>query len=215
MDKISQADLPVGAYVSCARNITSGNMVNGRYKMFGIVKDKQELTVIENGKMTSTFALRSAYPFGEVISLVGEATNTAVVTVEGQDYLGQPMKEEITLNSATAVEGKKAFKVITKMSVPAAATTVVKLKTTNKVGCEFQTVNLDFAIVNGAKNTAIKLVAFANTQTATSADTRGVFDLSTLSAGDEVELFATATQYCKKNGEVDVDGGYYGVRQYF
>ena len=43
---------------------------------------------------------------------------TGVVTVEGTNYAGEVITEAITANGTTAVEGAKAFKTITKVTLP-------------------------------------------------------------------------------------------------
>lgn len=47
--------------------------------------------------------------FGMNLQFVASGASTSTVTVTGRDYLGQPMKETVTLNGTTAVHGVKAF----------------------------------------------------------------------------------------------------------
>ena len=55
------------------------------------------------------------------VTLVGSSGANHVVTVTGKDEYGQPMSENLTANGATTVNGKKAFKEITKVNVAAGA----------------------------------------------------------------------------------------------
>src|SRR5215471_9666439 len=48
--------------------------------------------------------------YGRTLSVVASGANANVISLVGWDYLGQPIREDITLNGATPVNGKKAFK---------------------------------------------------------------------------------------------------------
>jgi hypothetical protein len=52
---------------------------------------------------------------------------TSAVTVRGRDYLNQKLSEQLTLNGATPVVGKKAFKVIEKIDFGLTAGTTVNV----------------------------------------------------------------------------------------
>jgi len=63
--------------------------------------------------------------FGRNLQYVASGAYTGVVTTTGRDYLGQPMTEAVTMNGATPVIGKKAFKYIDKIAwVTTAAVTI-------------------------------------------------------------------------------------------
>lgn len=73
-----------------------------------------------NGALASSGTVTLDVPRNVIVDAAGAAT--AVLTVTGTDVYGIPMSEAITLNGATAVSGKKAFKTITSVAASAAAT---------------------------------------------------------------------------------------------
>jgi len=73
-----------------------------------------------NGALASGGTVTLDVPRNVIVDAAGAAT--AVLTVTGTDVYGIPMSEAITLNGATAVAGKKAFKTITSIAASAAAT---------------------------------------------------------------------------------------------
>ena len=199
-------------YVPACTTIGSGNIFVGKAKNKFVKEAVQTITgvIAKDAKAYTGLPLVSTQPFGEVISLVSEATNTAKVTITGEDYLGQKMIEEITLNSDTAVSGKKAFKVIKSMTVAADAAKAVSLVTVCKCGLQFNAVSLDCAIKNGVVDSTAAITAGAYTQTATSADTRGVVSIAHASTGDVVEVVYNTTDFVNASGK----GGLFGVPHY-
>jgi hypothetical protein len=73
-----------------------------------------------NGALASGGTVTLDVPRNVIVDAAGAAT--AVLTVTGTDTYGIPMSEAITLNGATAVAGKKAFKTITSIAASIAAT---------------------------------------------------------------------------------------------
>lgn len=73
-----------------------------------------------NGALASGGTVTLDVPRNVIVDAAGAAT--AVLTVTGTDAYGIPMSEAITLNGATAVAGKKAFKTITRIAASIAAT---------------------------------------------------------------------------------------------
>jgi hypothetical protein len=69
---------------------------------------------------TSTFAgtysKDAMGEYGRAVSVVASGASTAVISVRGRDYLGQAMREDLTLNGTTPVLGKKTFKYIDSVS---------------------------------------------------------------------------------------------------
>lgn len=208
--------LVTSSYVPCARNITSGNLfVNiGHYHIPSVaVAASVDTSIVAASGTASTKCYESDLAYGEVVAVSGDSTSDARdVTIKGEDYLGNPMSETITLNKNTAVSGKKAFKRI--LSVTTTAGAAVALTTTAKVGLPFQTMALLKVVTNGANDSTATLAAFAQTQTATSNDPRGTVSLAHCSAGDEVEILFVVTEFCTKSNGVDVKGGLFGVKPY-
>lgn len=60
--------------------------------------------------------------YGRCLSATGTAGSDHVVTVIGKDYLGQGMRENITLSGTTVIFGNKAFKYVDNVDVATGAT---------------------------------------------------------------------------------------------
>lgn len=196
-------------YVAKCTTVGSGNIFVGKAKA-RFVKEADDSKVVQaaNAKESKDVFV-STMPFGEAISLVSSAGNTVAVTVEGKDYMGQKMVEEITLNGTTAVAGKKAFKLITKTSTAAAASADITMKTTGVVGLEFATIGKDNIAKNGVADSDITITVGSRTQTATSADPRGTVSLTSAAAGDVIDVVYNVTDYV-----ADGKGGLFGVPHY-
>jgi len=118
--------------------------------------------------------------WGRNITAVASSTNTRVMTVQGYDYLGQPMTEQITLTSGASVQGLKAFAWVTSISFASAAdTTTVDVGWGNKFGLPFAGNAMATEVKNGAvaanAGTFTAALANATAATATNADTRGTY----------------------------------------
>ncbi len=73
-------------------------------------------TVDENG--TTRYVLDTPRNVTITSSAAGDTTQTA--TVYGYDVYGQPMSEAIAFNGAATIQGKKAFKSVTRIAISAA-----------------------------------------------------------------------------------------------
>lgn len=77
-------------------------------------------------------------PFGRTLQFVASSTNTRAITVEGVDYMGQPIRETVTLTSATIVYSKKAYYKLNKLTFASASdTTTVNVGTANRFGVPY------------------------------------------------------------------------------
>lgn len=161
---------------------------------------------------TNPFVLDAKY--GRNIQVVASASDTAKVTVEGYDYLDQPVTEELTLNGTTAVLGVKAFKKICNIDVPAGTAATVTVKTGSKFGLPVRCTQVLATIESGVKGTVGTLVAPANTaQTATTTDPRGTLSftnydgkhLVVIGVADDSTFTISGKEY----------GGLQGIPHYF
>lgn len=115
--------------------------------------------------------------FGRNLTVVASGAATSNVTIEGFDYLGQPMKESFTLNGTTPVVGKKCFGDIARVVFGATAATTINVGTGTKLGIPYKalgTVMLN-ELVSDVAPTAGALLGGVNTQTLTSDDPRGSY----------------------------------------
>lgn len=196
-------------YVAKCTTVGSGNIFVGKAKNRFVKQADASFEILAEGATKDETIRVSDMPFGEAISVVSEATNTAVMTVEGKDYMGQKMIEQITLASATEVKGKKAFKIIERVSVAAANAKAVTASTKGVVGLEFCALGKDNIAKNGVADTTMAITVGVRTQSATSADTRGTLDISSAAAGDVIDVVYNVTDYV-----ADEKGGLFGVPHY-
>ena len=127
--------------------------------------------------LTSTSGMLDA-KFGRALTATASAGANHVVTVTGRDYLGQIMKENLTLNGTNAIAGKKAFKYVDQVDVAAgAASDTMDLGWGDVLGVPYAAEATLSATENGAA-TSPTFVAAVTTdpQTATTGDPRGSYD---------------------------------------
>lgn len=116
--------------------------------------------------------------FGRNVVVVGSGAATSIVRIVGKDYLGQPMKEALTLNGTTPVVGKKAFKWIDAVDYDATAAVTINVGTGNILGLPYKSLKLMSEMVDKVVPTAGTFVAapaVGTTASLTSADPRGTY----------------------------------------
>jgi hypothetical protein len=118
-----------------------------------------------------------AEPFGRTVSVVLSGAGTGTVTLRGFDYLGQPISENLALNGATAVAGKKAFKSFASLTVPTVGAATLNLGTDVGLGLPYKALRVQFETANGAMVAPGTLTApvLTDPQTATTGDPRGTY----------------------------------------
>jgi hypothetical protein len=149
--------------------------------------------------------------YGRAVQVVASGAATSTVTVIGRDYLGQPMRETLTLNGANAVLGLKAFKYIDKVSFGATAATTIDLGTRDALGLPYVVVKVDAEIKDNVSGTVGTLTApiFTDPQTATTGDPRGLYDPNgTLDGVAVFEIIAELSNFVNSSGR----GGLYGIQ---
>ncbi len=121
--------------------------------------------------------------WGRVLSLVLSAAGAVVVSIRGRDYLGQLMREDITTNGTTAVIGKKAFRYIDSITVPAVAGTI-SVGVANIFGLPYKLFAVDHESKNQhpSANVGTFVAGLQNgvASTATTADVRGTYAPTTV-----------------------------------
>jgi hypothetical protein len=148
--------------------------------------------------------------YGRNITVVASGAATSAVTVEGQDYLGQPMLETFTLAGAVPVAGKKAFWSVSKVTWGLTAGTTIDVGWGTLLGIPYRAVNTAMLneLMSGAPPTAGALVAGIATstvQTATTGDPRGTYAPNSAPDGTRSYVF---------DYYVDVVAGFYGNRHF-
>lgn len=136
--------------------------------------------------------------------------DTAVLTVTGVDEYNVAMKESLTLNGTTAVNGKKAFKKVTAIACDAAVANTAFIGTGDVLGLPMflpAAGNVVKELENGTAATAGTFVAGFRTaggHLVTSADVRGTYDPNSVCDGDKVFQIIVSLP----------DGGERGVTQF-
>jgi hypothetical protein len=140
--------------------------------------------VLNNG----TTALQLDCPRAVSVAQVTAGTARAF-TVSGYDYYGQAMSEQITSSPANTVNGKKAFYIITSVTVAGGGTTTaVTVGTTDILGIPVRVFNAAYIVSVKSNSTlaqdAVTFVAAATaTATTTTGDVRGTYVPATASDG--------------------------------
>ena len=89
-----------------AQSVAGGvTFVYGNPTATGLLKDNTD-------PVNTSFAEEFPYGpgFGRCLQIVASGAYTGTVSIYGRDYLGQPMRENLTGNGTNAVIGTKAFK---------------------------------------------------------------------------------------------------------
>jgi hypothetical protein len=152
-------------------------------------------------------------PYGRNLQVVLSGAGATTFTVDGYDYLGQTMSENFTLNGATPVLGKKAFKWIRQITYTSIAMTMnlgfgALLGLPYKAG---RVISEEFGGAVVATLGTLTAPILTVPQTATTGDPRGTFTpQSTLDGA--TSLSGTFEFY----NDVDANnvGGLHGVPQY-
>lgn len=151
------------------------------------------------------------------LSVTGTIATGTTVDIYGFDYLGQPMRETLTVGTGMAptVTGVKAFKKVTKLvNAGGANTGTATLGWTDKLGLPYVTIAVEREIednVVAATNGTLVAPSFA-TQTATTADPRGTYDPNgTLDGSAVFEADVVVTDY-ENSSNV---GGLHGQPHYY
>lgn len=117
--------------------------------------------------------------YGRNVTVVASGAATSTVTINGKDYLGQPMTEVLTLTGAVAVAGKKAFKHIDSVVNGVTAATTINLGYGNVLGLPYRLIQSDLETVDKAKpasaGTFVAGLASGTVQSGITGDPRGTY----------------------------------------
>ena len=144
--------------------------------------------------------------YGRNVTVVASGTATSNVTVVGYDYLGQAMKEQVTLTSGTPVVGKKAFADIVRVDFANTAGITINVGTGNLLGVPYKVLSTEIIgeLANDVKPTAGALVAGVTTQTLTSGDPRGTYAPNTVPNGTTAYRFTCIVDRSNLHGSAHV-----------
>lgn len=140
-------------------------------------------------------------------NIVVESTDAGDVTIVGFDYLNQPMVETLTCVIGD-IDGKKAFKRITRIEASAGLAGDIIIKAGQEFGLPVVGVEIIREVVDGVAGTEGTITAAdSNTPTATTGDPRGTFNPNVAPNGaKDIELTFVTTNR--------LTGGLYGQAHY-
>lgn len=179
----------------------------------GIVNAQSIATALTALALATTYSPNEATmgPWGRAVSIVLSGAGTPVIQVRGRDYLGQPMREDITGNGATPVNGKKAFKYIDSvMAATAVAATTINVGWLDIFGVPFCADALIQENVNDAvTGSAGTFTAAVKTDpaTATTGDPRGTYAPNAANASNGARTYRLLFHTDKNK--------LHGIRQYY
>ena len=144
--------------------------------------------------------------YGRNVTIVASGTATSTVTIVGYDYLGQPMKEQLTLTSGTAVPGKKAFADVVRVDFANTAGITINVGTGNLLGVPYKVLGTAIygELTSDATPTAGALVAGAATQAINSGDPRGTYAPNTVPNGTAYYRFTCTVDRNQLHGAAHV-----------
>lgn len=170
-------------------------------------------TAVDTTTFASTYAATNAImgPFGRIVTVVASGTATSAVVVYGRDYLNQKIRENFTLNGATPVTGKKAFKYIDRVTAAVTASRTINVGFGSGFGLPYKTVAVEREYVDNVVASAGTLTApiFTDPQTTTTGDPRGTYvPTTTPDSAKVIELDAQFSNYVNASG----NGGLHGIK---
>lgn len=179
----------------------------------GILNDQSIATVVDTTTFDAAYTAAKMGPFGRNVTVVASGAATSIVTVIGRDYLGQPMRETLTLNGTTPVTGLKAFKYVDRVTAAVTAATTIDLGWGTRMGLPYKTRAVereykdDVLVAAGTLNAPIT----TDPATATTGDPRGTYILTSTPDGTaiiEVDCVFSDALNTSNNG------GLHGIRHY-
>jgi len=153
-------------------------------------------------------------PWGRCLQVVLSGAGTGTITIDGWDYLGQPMSENIALNGATPVVGVKAFKYIRQVTWPTVGAVTMNLGNHDKLGLPYKCIKClseEFAGAIVSTLGVLVTASLTDPATATTTDTRGTYDpQSTLNGTSTL----TASFLFANDVNASNNGGLHGIAHF-
>jgi hypothetical protein len=124
----------------------------------------------------------------------GAGDTTQTLTITGTGIYGSPIVETIALNGVTVVNGKKAFKTITKIAVSALCAGNVSVGNSTALGLPYRLVDKSDLLstwFNGVVEATLPTTVLGDTATATATtgDNRGTLILNSALNGSAVYVY--------------------------
>lgn len=173
----------------------------------------QSIAAAGSLQASSLLASQTDAPFGRNLTYVASGAATSTVLVDGWDYLGQPMSEQVTLNGATPVVGLKCFKYIRQITWGVTAATTINVGPGSNVGLPYKAIKVWTEESNGAPASVGTLIAPVLTDPATvsTGEPRGAYTSTTAFDGSKV---ITATFAFANDVNAAGNGGFHGIAHF-
>lgn len=155
--------------------------------------------------------------YGRVVTVTLGASTTTTVTLNGYDYLGQPLSEDVAISASTTGTSKKAFKSFRSVNTIAAVT--LSLGWGPALGLPYKALRVQFETNNGVFAAAGTLTApvLTDPQTAITGDPRGTYTPTTTPngvLGTATGAWITAVFDCVNDVNAAGNGGLHGIQHY-
>jgi hypothetical protein len=167
-----------GALTGLVNAVTAAATVAGMPPVVGVansVAASQSITSGTPGLVNGALATAGVATMDVPRNIIAAWTGTAVLTITGTDYYGQPQTE--VSGSGTSFTGKKAFATVTAINV-SASTTGTTVGTGNVLGLPFKIVSGDFfapVFLDAADAGTIVVGDITNPATSSTGDVRGTY----------------------------------------
>lgn len=152
-------------------------------------------------------------PYGRTLSFALSGAGAGTMTIDGYDYLNQPVSENIAYNGATVVNSKKAIKYLRQLTFTAVASTTVGVGVGPGLGLPFKAIKVWTEEANGVPATVGTLTNpdLTDPATATTGDTRGTYAPNTALNGASV---ISATFEFANDVNAANNGGLHGISHF-
>ncbi len=198
-----------------------GQALNGRFSLGalvladtdGILAAQSIAVAGEATTFATTYAVANMGPWGRTVTAVASGAATSTVTVIGRDYLGQKMREVLTLTGAVAVAGLKAFKYVDRVEFGATGGTTIDVGFGARFGLPYTTMKVLAEYVDNVSGTVGTFVppVFTDPQTTITGDPRGLYTPNSAPNGTKkYELDIEFTNFVNAAG----NGGLHGIRHF-
>lgn len=172
------------------------------------------------GTTTTTFTDVSGFTggvldarWGRTLTMVASGAGTNNVTINGYDYLNQPIQKVVALTGATPVSILIAFKRVTSIVIASGGSITVDVGFGAGFGLPYKTIKVLEELVDGAIGTNGTLTAPVLTDPATNAtlDPRGIYTPNMTPDGSKLlQARFLLDPYINSSG----NGGLHGIRHY-
>lgn len=177
----------------------------------GILDAQAITTAGETSTFAAAYTEENMSPFGRNVTVVGSGAATSLVTVHGEDYLGQAMSEALTLNGTTPVVGLKAFKRVKRVVFGATSAVTIDVGWGAKLGLPYKTSAVEREFEDNVPAAAGTLAqpVLTDPATPTTGDPRGTYiTTGTLDGTAVFEIDIVVNDFVNAAG----NGGLHGIK---